>query len=159
MPGEQIETEALTISSKLLPLSASDPAASLTSKAKAYLTLQRPKASQPTVLLTLKYIHSANGGKSVLSEKEGVLSLHFTEVFDSAGTLVKPKLEALLSGLEQVRSILSCVECANILSGCGFEVVSRGLCSRLATLGFRLTRNTVFVLVKSSISLSCMTIG
>jgi hypothetical protein len=76
--SEQIETETLTIHSKVLP---------------------QPE-DNPPLLLRLKYAQSTNGGKSLINQSERVQSISFGEVFDTEGVLHKRAFASLLKEME-----------------------------------------------------------
>ena len=98
----QISTEVLTVSSTATPSPRSAPLfpfLSFLSSAAA----KPPTVPYPSYTLTVSYVHSSNGGKSLIHQSERKMEKCFGEFFDGEGTLwregLEKELETLLVGV------------------------------------------------------------
>lgn len=92
-PLPQIVTERLTISSTTLP--PTEPYAYLPAPTKPRAPTP---AHAPSYELTVSFVRSASGGKSLLSRGRSSVGRSYTAFFDDKGVLDQEKFEAWVGG-------------------------------------------------------------
>jgi signal peptidase complex subunit 2 len=95
--SKRIVSERITLSSKIQPCSSNPSKSTIVSTTNS--TQPRPSLSQPAYSLTVSYVRSTSGGKSLLAKGKTTAVEEFGRFFDERGVMDQEAFERWVGGL------------------------------------------------------------